>query len=82
MPFFGRKDVNSYHWRQWLLVVFQGTSDGRVVPVIAAKDEWGACFDGMLYQPVRRQIEYWCGSGGGSFRWNGSRYVAKRLVGD
>lgn len=82
IAFFGRTPVNKFGWRNWMLVVFQGTADGRYVPVIAAKDQWGVCFDGMLYHPVRKQIEYWCGSGGGSFRWNGSRYVAQRLIGD
>lgn len=82
VPFFGRAAVNNWGWRQWSLVVFQGTPDGHFTPVIAATDQWGTCFDGMLYHPVRKQIEYWCKSAGGSFRWNGSKYVAKRLVGD
>jgi hypothetical protein len=82
VAFFSRAHVNSYGWRNWMLVVFQGAPGGKYVPVIAAKDTWGACFDGMLYHPVRKQVEYWCGSGGGTFRWNGSRYVAERLVGD
>jgi hypothetical protein len=82
VPFFGRTSVNNWGWRRWILVVFQGTADGHFIPVIASEDQWGVCFDGMLYHPVRKQVEYWCGSGGGSFRWDGSRYVAKRMVGD
>jgi hypothetical protein len=82
VPFFGHAPVNSWGWHQWSLVVFQGMSDGHFTPVIAATDKWGTCFDGMLFHPVRKQIEYWCKSAGGSFRWNGSKYVAKRLVGD
>ena len=82
VPLFGRTSVNNWGWRRWILVVFQGTADGHFIPVIASEDQWGACFDGMLYHPVRKQVEYWCGSGGGSFRWDGSRYVAKRMVGD
>src|ERR1700676_2741228 len=82
VAFFSRTRVNSNGWRNWMLVVFHGAPGGKYVPVIAAKDQWGACFDGMLYHPVRKQVEYWCGSGGGTFRWNGSRYVAQRLVGD
>ena len=82
LPFFGRTTVNNWGWRRWYIVVFQGMPDGRFAPVIAAEDQWGVCFDGMLYHPVRQQIEYWCKSGGGFFRWNGSEYVAKRLIGD
>jgi hypothetical protein len=82
VPFFGRTPVNNWGWRRWDLVVFQGTTDGQFIPVIAAEDQWGACFDGLLFHPVRKQVEYWCGSGGGSFRWDGLKYVAKRLVGD
>jgi ribosomal protein L24E len=82
VPFFGRTPVNNWGWRKWYVVVFEGTQDGRFTPVIAAEDQWGACFDGMLYHPLRQQIEFWCKSAGGSFRWDGSRYVAKRLIGD
>jgi len=82
VPFFGRTSVNNWGWRKWYLVVFQGRPDGQFTPVVAAEDQWGACFDGMLYHPVRQQVEYWCKSAGGSFHWNGSGYVAKRLVGD
>jgi hypothetical protein len=82
LPFFGRNSVNNYGWRDWLIVVLQGSPDGHLTPIIAARDQWGVCFDGMLYHPVRKQIEYWCGSGGGSIRWNGSHYVMKRLIGD
>ena len=82
IPFFGRMPVNNWGWRNWYVVVFQGTRDGHFTPVIAAEDKWGACFDGMLYHPVRKQIEYWCKSAGGSFRWDGSQYVAQRLIGD
>jgi hypothetical protein len=82
LPLFSRSPVNNNNWRNWSFVVFQGSSDGHFNPVIAAKDQWGLCFDGMLYHPVRQQIEYWCGSGGGSFRWTGTSYKAKRLMGD
>jgi|SRR5579872_74912 len=82
LPFFNPIPVNNWGWRNWQIVVFQGVQDGSFRPVVAMTDKWGLCFDGMLYHPVRKQIEYWCGSGGGSVRWNGSRYVGKAMQGD
>jgi hypothetical protein len=82
IPFFGSNSVNSWGWRQWFLVVFQGTRDGHFTPVIAVRDRFALCFEGMLYDPVRKRVEYWCPAGGGSFRWTGSRYVMKRIMGD
>jgi hypothetical protein len=82
LAFFSKTSVNSWGWRNWRMVVFQGNRDGSFTPVIAMKDTWGTRFDGMIYHPVRKQIEYWCGSAGGSFRWNGSTYVGKRMKGD
>jgi hypothetical protein len=82
LPFLSLASVNGWGWRNWMLVVFQGAPNGTFAPVIVANGQWGACFDGMLYHPERKQVEYWCNTGGGSFRWNGSRYVAKPMVGD
>jgi len=82
VPFFSRTAVNNWGWRNWQIVVFEGRPDGSFKPVVAARDTWAACFDGMLYEPTRKRMEYWCGSGGGSFRWNGSRYVMRPLKGD
>lgn len=82
VPFFSTRTVNNWGWREWWLVVFQGQKNGAFVPVIAARDTWGLCFDGMFYHPSRRRIEFWCGSGGGYFWWDGSKYVSKKLVGD
>jgi hypothetical protein len=82
LPFFSSTAVNNWGWRNWLLVVFQGSSKGTFSPVIVTQDRCGLCFDGILYHPARKQVEYWCNTGGGSFRWDGTRYVAKSLLGD
>ncbi|MGA9055022.1 MAG: hypothetical protein WB763_00770 [Terriglobia bacterium] len=82
LPFFSNRQVNKWGWREWLLVVFEGRQSGTYAPVIAGRDTFGVCFDGMLFHPKRRQLEYWCKSAGGSLKWNGSRYVHQRLKGD
>lgn len=82
IPFFSRTAANNFGWRTWKLVVFLGSRDGIFRPVVAMRDVWGACFDGMIFNPSRKQVEYWCGSGGGSFRWIGSAFVGKPLRGD
>ena len=82
LPFFSDRRVNKWGWREWLLVVFESRQDGMYAPVIAGRDAFGLCFDGMLFHPKRGQLEYWCKSGGGSFKWDGYRYVHQRLKGD
>lgn len=82
MPFFGRTKVNSYGWRRWVVVVFQGTRSGEYKPVVALKGTWGVCFDGMVYRPDRKDVEFWCNTMGGNIRWNGSAFVGKLGKGD
>jgi hypothetical protein len=82
LPFFSNRQVNKWGWREWLLVVFEGRQSGSYSTVVAGRDTFGLCFDGMLFHPKRRQLEYWCKSAGGAFKWNGSRYVHQPLKGD
>jgi len=82
MPFFGRTKVNNYGWRRWAVVVFQGIRSGEYKPVVVVKGTWGVCFDGMVYRPDRKDVEFWCGSMGGNVQWNGSAFVGKLLKGD
>jgi len=46
------------------------------------KGTWGVCFDGMVYRPDRKDVEFWCGSMGGNVQWNGSSFVGKLLKGE
>jgi hypothetical protein len=82
MPFFTRTGVNNFGWRRWNIVVFEGVGPDQYKPVTALTGTWGACFDGVLYQPVRKQWEFWCSSMGGSVHWNGTAYVGKLNKGD
>jgi len=82
MPFFSRTKVNNFGWRRWVVVVFQGTSSDEYKPVVAVKGTWGVCFDGIVYRPDRKDVEFWCGSMGGNVRWNGSAFTGKLFKGD
>ena len=82
IPFFSRTKVNNYGWRRWVVVVFQGTRSGDYKPVVAVRGTWGVCFDGMVYRPDRKDVEFWCGSMGGNVHWNGSSFVGKLLKSD
>jgi hypothetical protein len=82
IPFFSKKSVNSWDWRRWEIVVFEPIGPDRFKPIIALTDSWGVCFDGMLYHPGRKQVEFWCKSMGGDIRWNGTSFVGKIAKGD
>jgi hypothetical protein len=82
IPFFGKRSVNNWGWRDWEIVVFEPIGLDQYRPMIAVKDSWGVCFDGMLYHPARKQVEFWCKSMGGSIRWNGTTFVGRIAKGD
>jgi hypothetical protein len=82
IPFFSKTSVNNWGWRRWEIVVFEPTASNRYKPIIALTDSWGTCLDGMLYHPVRKQIEFWCNSMGGSVRWNGTTFIGTLHKGD
>jgi hypothetical protein len=82
IPFFGKTSVNNWGWRDWEIVVFEPTALDQYKPVTAVKGTWGVCFDGMLYHPVRKQVEFWCKSMGGSIRWNGTAFLGRLAKGD
>jgi len=82
IPFFSRHAVNNWNWRQWDIVVLKATASGRYTPLVALTGTWGTCFDGILYHPARKQVEFWCKSMGGSIRWTGTEYLGHLRTGD
>jgi hypothetical protein len=82
IPFFSDRPVNNWNWRQWDIVAFESSARGQYSPVIAVRGTWGTCFDGILFHPVRKQVEFWCKTMGGSVKWNGLTYVGQIHKGD
>jgi hypothetical protein len=82
IPFFSKTSVNNWGWRHWEIVVFEPIGPDRFKPVVALADSWGVCFDGILYHPARKRVEFWCKSMGGDIRWNGTTFVGKLAKGD
>jgi len=81
LVFVSKKPVNSWGWREWWIVVFQGSPDESFRPTIVTKEQNG-CLAGMYSSQKRNTVEYVCfPSGVGSFRWNGKRYVVVPLRG-
>lgn len=77
-----KEPVNSYGWREWWLVVFQGSASGAFRPKLVTKDQ-NSCLAGMFYDERMNTVTYTCfPSGIGSFHWNGKTYVAEALMGD
>jgi hypothetical protein len=76
-----KKPVNSYGWREWWLVVFQG-GGGTYKPIVVTKEQ-NSCLAAMFYVEKENTVKYGCfPSGLGSFHWNGKAYVAEALEGD
>lgn len=82
VPFFSKTSVNNWGWRRWEIVVFEPIGPDRFKPIVALTDSWGVCFDGILYHPVRKRVEFWCKSMGGDIRWNGTTFVGHLTKGD
>ena len=82
IPFFSRTSVNNWGWHRWEIVVFEPIGPDRFKSFVALTDEWGVCFDGMFYHPVRKRVEFWCKSMGGDVSWNGTTFVGKLVKGD
>jgi hypothetical protein len=64
------------------IVVFEELGGGHYRPETAITENWGGCFDGMLFHPTRKRIEFWCNSASGYVGWNGTAFVGKILKGD
>jgi len=82
IPFFSKTSVNNWGWRNWEIVAFEPIGLERFKPIVAVSESWGVCFDGILYHPVRKRVEFWCKSMGGDVRWNGVTFVGKLAKGD
>lgn len=68
---FGKAIVNSYKWREWWIVVFEGSFSGSYNPVVVTKFQ-GGCLDGLTYQKSSNSVQFSCFDvAGGSFHWNG-----------
>jgi hypothetical protein len=82
IPFFSKTSVNNWGWRHWEIVAFESVGRYRFKAIVAVTDSWGVCFDGILYHPIRKRVEFWCKSMGGDVRWNGVTFVGKLAKGD
>jgi hypothetical protein len=82
IPFFSKTNVNNWGWRRWDIVAFEPIGPDRYRSIVALTDSWGVCFDGVIYHPGRKQVEFWCKSMGGDVRWNGTTFVGKIVPGD
>ena len=82
IPFFSKTTVNNWGWRHWEIVVFVPIGHDRYKATTAVTGTWGVCFDGMLYHPTRKRVEFWCNSMGGSIGWNGTTFIGKIENGD
>lgn len=82
IPFFSKTSVNNWGWRRWEIVAFEPIGLDRFKPIVALEDSWGVCFDGILYHPIRKRVEFWCKSMGGNVSWNGVTFVGKLAKGD
>ena len=82
MPFHVRKLGNGPGANRGEIVVFEDVGAGKYKPVVAMTNNWGGCFDGMLFHPVRKRIEFWCNSMSGYVQWNGTTFAGKLMKGD
>lgn len=82
IPFFSKTSVNNWGWRRWEIVAFEPTGLDHFKPIVALTDSWGVCFDGILYHPTRKRVEFWCKSMGGDISWNGATFIGKLAKGD
>lgn len=77
-----RSAVNNWGWREWWIVVLEGTPGGTFDPIVVAKEQNG-CLAGVLYHPDENVIEFACfGVAAGNLRWDGKRYLVTPMVGD
>lgn len=82
MVFVSTGTVNDWNWRDWSIVVFRAWPDGRYDDV-AVTTTSGSCFDGMLYVPGLRHVEFGCFEVAvGSFSWNGHGFSVETPMGD
>ena len=82
MIFVSKSPVNNWDWHDWLIVAFHGNTTGNYNPTVITKDRSG-CLDGVLYEKAKNEAELICfGVGGGSFKWDGKRYVVRHIKGD
>jgi hypothetical protein len=82
LAFHSEKVVNSLGGRHGEIVAFDNLGGDRYRPEVAMTDEWGGCLDGILFQPTRKRLEFWCNTARGYTKWNGTKFVGKMFIGD
>lgn len=83
LVFASKTPINSWGWRQWWIVVFEGTASGQLKPVVVTDSERGSCFDGMFYDRNTNVTAFACFNvATGTFRWDGKQFVVRHMVGD
>jgi hypothetical protein len=82
VAFHSDRVVNSFGGRFSEVVVFENLGENRFRPVVAWTGGWGNCLDGILFHPVRKQLEMWCNTQSASAKWNGTAFVGKTRLGD
>jgi hypothetical protein len=82
LVFASKSIVNSYKWREWRIVVFEGSSSGTYNPIVVTTFQ-GGCLDGLTYRKASNSVQFSCFDvAGGSFRWNGHAYDVTPMRGD
>ena len=82
MPFHVRKVGSAPVASRGEIVIFEDVGADHYKPFVALTNSWGGCFDGMLFHPVRKRLEFWCNSMTGYVQWNGTTFVGKLMKGD
>jgi hypothetical protein len=82
MPFHVGGPGNGAGANRGEIVVFEEISADHYKPQVVLTDSWGGCFDGILFHPVRKQIEFWCNTMSGFVRWDGATFIGKIMKGD
>jgi hypothetical protein len=82
VAFYKPKPPNTPGFAHGEIVVFENLGGDNYRPVVADAEEWGGCLDGILFHPVRKQLEFWCNTAHGSSKWNGTTFVGKNAAGD
>jgi hypothetical protein len=82
MAFHSDKVVNTFGGTFSEVVVFENLGADHYRPVIVLTGAWGNCLDGMLFHPVRKQLEMWCNTATATAKWNGSTFVGHTRMGD
>jgi hypothetical protein len=82
MAFYTPKPPNTPGWAHGEVVVFENLGGDKYRPVVGVTDDFGGCLDGMVFHPVRKQLEMWCNTATATVKWNGTTFVGHTKAGD